>query len=353
MRKNRWMVCVMGILLLGLSLWVWLKPAGAFSDSERRALAQFPSWGEDFSEDFETYAQDQFPLRDAFRSVKAFTSLKLMRQMDNNGLYVKDGHISRLDPTLNESQLEHAASRFLHLQDLYLEDANVYFSIVPDKNYFLTEDMPAYDYTSLVSYMQKVLPEFSYIDIFPLLSIEDYYRTDSHWRQECVQDVAAQLGAAMGVTLEDTYETVTATANFRGVYYGQLALPMEADVLNYVTNDMLEQCVATSYDSGVAAEASLYRLSAVNDKDPYTLFPDDAVFVMENPSAATDHELVLFRDSFGGSLAPYFCEAYAKVTLVDIRYVDPALLGQWISFDNCDVLFLYSTTMLNSSSALR
>jgi hypothetical protein len=39
--------------------------------------------------------------------------------------------------------------------------------------------------------------------------------------------------------------------------------------------------------------------------------------------------------------------------VLDTRYVSPAMLGQFVDFAEQDVLFLYSTLILNSSSALR
>ena len=352
---HKWKISVMAVLLLGLTAFVWLKPATLESEAERRPLATFPEFSSDWSEDFEAYAQDQFPLRDFFRSIKAFTSFNVFQKLDNNGLYMKDGHISRLDATMNPHLLEHAASRFQSLYDTYLADSNVYFSIVPDKNYFMTQGTtyPSLDYDELVASMKEQTSYMSYIDIFPLLELDDYYTTDSHWKQECIQDVAVHLAAQMGVTLEAEYTVETAATEWAGVYFGQLALPVSGDSLKYVTNAALESCVATSYDRGEAEPAAIYNQAAVDSKDPYTFFPDDAVFVMENPSATTDRELVIFRDSFGGSIAQYFCEGYAKVTLVDIRYVNPSLLGQWITWDGADVLFLYSATMLNNSSALK
>ena len=41
------------------------------------------------------------------------------------------------------------------------------------------------------------------------------------------------------------------------------------------------------------------------------------------------------------------------MTLVDTRYIAPALLGDYVDFTNCDVLFLYSTLVLNESSVLK
>ena len=60
-------------------------------------------------------------------------------------------------------------------------------------------------------------------------------------------------------------------------------------------------------------------------------------------------ELILFRDSFGSSIAPLLIENYKTVTIVDIRYVQTDYLGQLLDFHGQDVLFLYGAAMLNDS----
>ena len=70
-------------------------------------------------------------------------------------------------------------------------------------------------------------------------------------------------------------------------------------------------------------------------------------------SSAASGTLLMFRDSFGSSLVPLLAEGYARITLVDIRYVAPERLGMWLTFDNQDVLFLYSTPVLNNSETLK
>ena len=75
-----------------------------------------------------------------------------------------------------------------------------------------------------------------------------------------------------------------------------------------------------------------------------------SLLTVDNPNARTDRELVIFRDSFGSSLAPLLLEGYSRVTLVDIRYLSPS---QLLTFDRQDVWFLYSTSVLNNSSTLK
>jgi hypothetical protein len=44
---------------------------------------------------------------------------------------------------------------------------------------------------------------------------------------------------------------------------------------------------------------------------------------------------------------------YVKVTLVDIRYIQIDMLGRFLEFKGQDVLFLYSTLVLNNSSTIK
>ena len=365
-KKSIATLAVMVLLIAGLSLWCWLKPQTAYSDSERRTLAKFPGLelsevlSGDFMSDFETYTQDQFPLRDLFRRIKAYAVLGAFRQKDNGDLYIADGYVSKLEFSLDLKMLDYTGSKFRFIYDTYLKgtDAKPYLSIIPDKNYFLAPQngYPVMDYDKLVSYMKETMDYAEYIDIFPLLSLEDYYHTDTHWRQEAILDVAEKLAQGMNAQLTDTKYTVNTLQNpFYGVYYGQSALPLDPDTLQYLTSKTLEGCIVTSYNTGAPVQKEVYDLKAGSGRDPYELFMagSDALLVVENPNAKTDKELVLFRDSFGSSLSPLLVSAYAKITIVDIRYIPSKDIGSYVEFTDQDVLFLYSSMLLNASSAFK
>ena len=138
-------VCLLGAFLLTFSLWAYLKPDDAFSQSERRKLTPKPSctaesiYSGRYMSDFETYAPDQFPLREQFRTLKSLTSLYLLRQRDTNGVYLAEGYVSRPEYPMQEDSIAHAAQRFKYLYDTYLSGTNcrLYLSAIPDKNAFL------------------------------------------------------------------------------------------------------------------------------------------------------------------------------------------------------------------------
>ena len=85
------------------------------------------------------------------------------------------------------------------------------------------------------------------------------------------------------------------------------------------------------------------------------MFLDGAksLLTIENPASTTDKELIIFRDSFGSSIAPFFTEVYRKVTLVDTRYLPSERVGKFVEFDRQDILFLYSVPVLNNSVMLK
>ena len=347
-----------GGLLLGFGLWWILKPADVYSDSERRPLTQAPSltaqtvFSGDFMASFENYALDQFPLRDRFRGLKATASFSLLHQLDNNGIYQVNDSVSRLDTVLQEDLVQHSLDTILAIRDVYLDDCTVYLAVIPDKNYYLAEPngYPSLDYDAL--YDQIDQSGLTRIPLEDCLSAKSYYRTDTHWKQEAILPVAETLAAAIGTNVTVDYEARTLDVPFYGVYCGQSALHLEPDTIRYLTNDTLESCTVTSYATGAAKPALLYNTEKAAGKDAYDFFLQgtEPLLVIENPNAVTDRELILFRDSFGSSLAPLLIEGYAKITLVDLRYLQPEILGQYITFDGQDVLFLYSTLILNSTA---
>lgn len=83
---------------------------------------------------------------------------------------------------------------------------------------------PSLDYSAFSALLQKNMPYAEAIDLMPVLSLNSYYRTDLHWRQEAIVPVASQLAEAMGVKLSEKYDTVTADTPFYGVYYGQVGI---------------------------------------------------------------------------------------------------------------------------------
>lgn len=351
------------LLVAVLSLWGIFQSDARVSQTERRPLRHFPVLSAQevlsgrFQTNFDSYTLDQFPQRDTFRTLKALSVRYLFGQRDNNGIYVAGGYAAKLDATLHPDSVAHAAERFRYLYDTYLKDsgANVYLSVIPDKNYFLAapNGYPAMDLAALVAQVRAQTDFARYIDLTDTLSLASYYRTDHHWRQEALVPTAQALGAAMGVPVREAFDTVTLDTPFFGVYCGQSALPLQPDTLRYLTSPALADCRVYDYESGQTLP--VYTLDRAAGSDPYEIFlaGPRALLRIENPNAGVQRRLIVFRDSFAASLIPLLAESYSEITLIDIRYISPAALGKFVPFDAQDVLLLYSASVLNDSATIK
>ncbi len=354
---------VTAVFLLGVSLFAWIKPADEFSLSERRKLNQFPELSFNtvvsgsFMQNFEKYTLDQFPLRDKLRTIKALVALNIFCESENNDIYIHDGYTSKIEYPLNEDSVIRAGERFKYVYDKYLKDTGTknYLAIIPDKNFFLAEEskMLSLDYEKMFSLIKENADFLTYIDITQDLKLEDFYKTDTHWKQENLISLAEKIGNEMGVSIDAEYTEKILDKEFYGVYYGQSALPLESERIKYLTNDVLDNCIVYDHQNG--KEISVYDLEKGIGKDPYELFLSGplSLVTIENKNAKTNKELIVFRDSFGSSIAPLFVDGYSKITLVDIRYIHPDLLGKYIEFNSQDVLFMYSTSVLNNSETIK
>lgn len=350
--------------LAAVALLLLFRAPQQYSESERRVLATAPQLTfEDvvsakYMNQMEDYLLDQFPMRDAMRTVKALVSKDILRKRDNNKIYLVGKDVSKMEYPLSYPMLEYAKGRFENIYQMYLEPIGIrpYMVIVPDKNYYLASahGYLAMDYAAMEHYMAENLPYMQQIDVKDQLTIENFYDTDTHWKQETILPVAHKIADAMGVPIEAAYEEQTLQIPFYGVYVGQSALPLSPDTIVYLTSDATEHCIVTNYDTGKAKQGSVYNLEKAKGRDTYDLFLEgaSALIVIENADAHTDRELVMFRDSYGSSLAPLFIPGYRKITLVDLRYLQPSVIGMFVDFTNADVLFEYSSAVLNNSLGL-
>ncbi|MBQ9990023.1 MAG: hypothetical protein IJP31_03645 [Lachnospiraceae bacterium] len=364
-RAAVYLILMMAALIYGIGFLCMVKEEDKYSYSERRLLAQrpeltIPALTEgSFTERFENYGRDQFPFREAFRRLKEGMNLKLLGRLDNNGIYTIDGQMGKLDYPLHLEQLEYALGRIDSIYEQYLKgkEMKIYLAVIPDKNYYLAdnEGYPAMDYEALFSRAKEHASYATFIELREELSAEDYYRTDTHWKQEKLLPVAKKLLTSMGGAQDARYRQETATGEFLGVYAGQSALFQESEEINYLINEELEACRVTVYGEDGAVESRMYDENALGGEDAYLFFLSgtQALITIENPQADSGRELIIFRDSFAASLAPLLAEDYQKITLVDIRYINSTVLGEYLTFSGQDVLFLYSSLLLNNSLGMK
>lgn len=334
-----------------------LKEDTIISLSERRKLQVFPEFSIKtllngiFFEKFEKYTMDQFIHRETFRSIKANIEINVLKKQDCNNIYEYNKNLIEQIYPLNEKSVNNMVKKINEIKEKYLDETNnVYYSIIPDKNYFVMDNHLKLDYQKLQNIMN--LEWAKYINIFDCLDLSCYYKTDSHWRQECLQKVIDKMATQMNLSLNSDYEE-NKIIDFKGVYSGQFPIKVETDEIKILTNDVLSKCKVYNYETNKTT--SIYNLEKKNAADKYDIYLSGAapLLTIENPNVTQDKELIVFRDSYGSSLVPLLVDGYNKITAIDTRYISPKILADYVKFSNKDVLFIYSTMLINNSYSLK
>jgi len=317
---------------------------------ERRKLAQMPEINSEFSQNLDKYITDQFPLRNELININSYINRNILQITDYNDVYIIGNTIYDINYPLNEKQVNNFCDKVNHIVKEDLQNSNVYYSIIPNKDYFLdNEKYLKIDYDILLNQMNI---EAEYIDIMQVLEIEDYYRTDIHWKQENLGKIARTLVEKMGNTYKNLQYIYEQYKPFYGASYSKAGVDIQPDKLIYLKNEYTENAKVNHLEYG---EKKVYDLNKVNGVDAYDIYLSGASSLIEitNPLSSNNKELIIFRDSFASSLAPLLIPYYSKITLIDLRYINYDIVSSMVDFENKDVLFIYSAEIINNSNLLK
>lgn len=288
-----------------------LLPAGE-AVSENRTLAEAPvlkdedGWNTDFLSDAGDYFQDHFGFRQQLVTANALVQGKIFGvsaaesviQGTDGWLYYKDSLDDYLGQNLMSGRALFNVAHSLRMMQDYVEEqgASFLFTVAPNKNSLYGEHMPWYDsrkvsdeknLTNLMPYLEK--EGVHYTDLYELFCSAEgtyYHARDSHWNNVG----AAMAASAMMDALGKEHPAFTeAPGEVRRDFAGDL------DKMLYPLALTPEE--ETYYDRDVFA----YVGEVESNFDPH--------ITTVNPSA--EGSLLMYRDSFGNALLPFFANSYA------------------------------------------
>lgn len=364
------------VFLFGFGAAHFIIPDRDFSEQENTYLEQFkpPTWktvrSGEFMEKFEKYYNHQFPLRDQWVQMKAYSERALGKRENNKVYFGTDGQT--LFAHFTKISAEELATRVGFVNKLGANlDVPVYFSLVPDKSYTYPELLPANapnrDDGSTIQRAAELCGEnVNYIDLRgALTSAGDFYRTDHHWTTQGAQRAWWKLMADMGHVQpsEDldsfSYQAlsyVEVSDSFYGTTYS-------ASGAGWVRPDSIYSVIpeggtkghvtVTGYPEGTPVESSLYHPEKLEVKDKYAYFlgGNQPLCIIRNPDAANG-KLLVIRDSYADSLAPFLAEEFQEIHLFDLRYNNISL-KQYVAENGIgQVLVLYSANNFNTDQNL-
>lgn len=322
--------------------------------AERRKLHTFPevTISSEYVNKLDKYLLDHFPFRDTFRSIKANFNYHVLKKLDNNDIYIKDNYIFKSVYPTNKKSISNFVDKINTTKKMFTQDNNLYVMIIPDKNYYLdSKDFLSIDYAYLYQEVDKL--NMSTIDIRNTMQLTDYYETDTHWRQERIEKVVRKMSTVMNFDYQKKEYEWNTYNHFYGVYYGESAINRKPEGLMYANNQNLSNLHVNYLEN--PSLHTVYNIDKLTSLDSYEVYLDGASSFIEiyNPNCYRDKELVIFRDSFASSITPLLADYYKKITLIDNRYIDSAHYLDYLNFTNQDILFMYSTLVVNNSATLK
>ena len=298
------------------------------SEEENRMLAGMPrlSWSSlvsgDFMTKYETYLADQFPGRDGWMGMKTRYEA-LLGKREFHGVYLcGDRLISKLEDA------GRAESNMDYLRRLGEKaETPVYLGLIPTAAEIWRDRLPegaeSFDQGAYLERVRAACPGLEWVDIGGALAEhageEIYYRTDHHWTSLGAYWGYAAFMEALGETPEPLGTGRTVSEDFYGTLYSSSGV-------HWLAPDAIERYEApegAAVEDVYAGETrGLYADRFLEEKDKYASFlgGNAPLYIIRSPEAAGNEKLLVVRDSYSDSLAPFLSRRFAEIHLLDLRY---------------------------------
>ena len=362
-------IAVFGGTLAALFFGAVLHKPTEFSQSENRYLEQRPKFNTaklldgSFMKDYETFITDQFPERSFFMGVKTAVE-RLRGRTDDNGVYFgKDGYLfGKYDASLFESETsknnEKAIAEFVKMYADKFGKGHFQVALAPSSSEILSDKLPAfapvYNQTGFIESIKKEAGEEYVIDLGDILKKHSneyvYYRTDHHWTSLGAyygyEAIAKGLGLKVNSITDLKADTVA--NDFLGTYDSKVNTGVTggvtADDITIYYSAEIDKAKMTWDNDEEKSYDSIYVLDALKGKDKYTVFFGGNHSVTDiKTENNTGKTLLLIKDSFAHSLAPFLIKDYDRIIMLDLRYFNKSLKKYIDENKITDLLVLYST----------
>lgn len=348
-----------------------ILPDTGFSEKENRILASRPALKLDqiisggYEKQFETYENDQFPLRDMWITLKATTD-RLMGKVEENGVYLgKNGYLMEAFNAPSQTQYDATVNAMTSFAQKH-SDLKQYALIAPNSVNILKSNLPAFaptdDQNPWIDKLKDSLTSagVTFIDIrdtFTDHKAENlYYHTDHHWTTLGAYYAYLQAAAVMGIDISsDSYDKAPVSQTFKGTLSAKSGFRSgETDELDvFLPNGDNTLSSVVNYVDEQKKSASFYDTSKLNTRDKYALFfgGNHAQIKISTPTESNNTILVL-KDSYANSFVPFLAQHYRKIIMIDPRYYYGDL-EQLLQVENVqEVLYLYNANTFFADTSL-
>ncbi len=348
-----------GALLVAVSAAAVFHAPRAVSENENRELAQFPEFSfeklmnGEFMSEFETYAADQFRWRDAAVSLKADAEYLTGRKGNNGVHFADDGYLIARPPAYSPEIIDKNMDAVAQIAEA--EEPNVTLAVVPTAFEILKDKLPSQAYDDRVAKITEHVRERAADMDITLCNTEKildlhkdeyiFYRTDHHQTALGSYYTYCALAGCLGYNAHklSEYDTDVLSDDFLGTSWSKAGLTFaEPDtVTRYTLRGGAEKTV--EFPGATVNMDGLYAMDRLSEKDKYSVYLDGnhplTVIRAEN---GTGRNLVIFKDSYAHSVAPFLSDHFDSIHLIDMRYYNDDIIKYMRENDITDILVLYN-----------
>ena len=350
------------IFIYGMALWFLFSPKTDYSSSEKRYLQKFPDTNVEkvlsgeFGSEFETFFADQFPQRNTWVGLNAYTALAEGNNGASGVYNCKNGYLIN-KPVSTDNNLDKNVGAVVDFAKTI--DAPTTVMLVPSTGYIADDVLPTFhdkynddeDISKISSTLSK--EKIGFVDLRERFKSEYkngsqlYYKTDHHWTTKGAYTGYQELCKALGITpIDDSTLKKDSYPDFYGTTYSSsgfwLTPPDNIEIWSNPKNSDKNISVKITEGANVKTSGSMYFTDHLKEDDKYPVFIDGNHALTEITNTnAKNGTILLIKDSFSHSLAPFLAENYSKVVLVDLRYYKESV-SQLVSVYNPEqVVVLY------------
>lgn len=354
-------VTIFILLIFGISLANILTKDKSFSESENRYLQGKPKFTLEslfdgsYTADVEKHKTDQFLLRDEFIGIKTGTEFAIGKKDTNNVYFAKDNYLIERHDEIDRLQLDKNIkflSEFTNKTAGLLGKLRVSVILVPTASNVLTAKLPPFasdfDQNKLISDVKSAVGTVIFPDIHTVLqshSDEDiFYKTDHHWTTLGAYYSYQEWCNSAGIQPTTNYTIDAVSTDFFGTIYSKarLASTKPDTIHRYVPN--FPTAYTVEYNQGERTEDTLYAPEYLQKRDQYSYFlRGNNPIVQVTSQNKNGKKLLLIKDSYAHSIAPFIVNDFEEVFMVDLRYLNYPMSEYITENGITDVVFLYNT----------
>lgn len=354
--KEKIFSCIFVLFLSIIGILNIIIPDKQITDTERRKLKQFPTLNintvlnGEFFDDLEDYNLDQMVLRDEYKKINTFWNKNIFRIFEQNNLIEDNNSIFKINYKIKENNILSFTKKINRVASDF-KKSNIYLGVIPDKSYYISDKYIKMDYNKFNNLLKNNL-NIEIIDLYNTLNSDSYYLTDIHIKQDKWDNVIKKLEEKYQFKINTEFNK-NIILNFYGSLSNESGIYKKSDILNYYTSIYTDNVEVKHLE--YPNINTIYDIEKLNGLDYYDIYLSGASSYIEINNKLVDNnkELIIFRDSFSSSLSPLLLEAYKKITLVDLRYIDYDIVKQYLTFENKDILFLYNVDLINNSGSIK